>query len=368
MRTVHQGAAPALDARFDRRGCADSAVKPAAQASGRDRAVDAARFLAFIGIGLIHTIREAGPPNPDEKAQAMFAVSADQVIDQLGRFAVPFFFVASGFFLARKDFSNLAASVRSIARRIVPVYIVWTAAFTLTDPAARAALGQPGFWVRLAVQGGTAPHLWFLPSLALCMVIVAVGSRILSPRGQFLLAAGFYVLGLAGGAYFQLLFGRSPSVLHLHLLRDVATFGLIFVTTGYWLGRTGWRPTFGAAATLFLLGGALHLTEAWMLVRWNMHALNDNEALVGTLGFGIGAFLMARSWPPSWGVPRAFAVLGTYGLGLYVMHPWIVAALLAGLQPQTLQSRALLAVLTTALSALAVLALARVPRLRWLLA
>ena len=338
--------------------------------SRRDGAIDAARFVAFVAVVLIHTI-DAGhyfDPNSAQAADPRLPIDAGQVIDQMARFAVPFFFVASGYFLARKDLSNVPASLWSIARRIVPVYAVWTAAFTLADPTARASLGQPGFWARLLTQGGTAPHLWFLPSVALCLGLLVVCNRVLSARGQFALAAGLFVLGLTGGDYFELLFGRSPSELQLHVVRDVAMFGFIFVTAGYWLARPGWGPTCGVAVAIFLSGGALHLGESWMFAAaLKMRAFHSNEMLIGTLPFGIGAFLMARSWPPAWNVPRPMAALGTYGLGLYLIHPFFIDLLTSVVPAGTLFGRGLIAVGTVLLSVIAVVGLSRIRSLRKLL-
>ena len=90
---------------------------------------------------------------------------AGALIDAAARFAVPFFFLTAGYFLPSAFPSLLTAAARILGRLLVP-WLVWSVVYWLIYD----QLGAPTLGTR------AAPHLWFLPALALCMLIAVLFS------------------------------------------------------------------------------------------------------------------------------------------------------------------------------------------------
>jgi surface polysaccharide O-acyltransferase-like enzyme len=237
--------------------------------------------------------------------------------------------MTSGYFLASKDLSNARAVIVSLSSRLVPAFLVWALFFNLMNPSAWQALqhNPGGFLLRFILQGGAAPHLWFMPSLILCLALFVLAMRVMSVALLTTGAALLFVGGLALGPYAFLYLGSDASPARMHLARDLPCFGLIFVCAGYWLGVTQWRPAFHVALALFACGAALQLAEGFALFHEVSRPLAGNDYLAATPLFGIGAFLVARSWPFSGRTPRFLTAMGMCSLGLYAVHPVFVMAI-----------------------------------------
>ena len=73
--------------------------------------IDAMRFIASIAVIPLHA---TDTPDP---------------VRQGCRFAVPFFFFISGYFLGRRDFQKPWSIIRTLFVRLFPVIIVWLGVF-----------------------------------------------------------------------------------------------------------------------------------------------------------------------------------------------------------------------------------------------
>jgi surface polysaccharide O-acyltransferase-like enzyme len=334
--------------------------------SGRDAPIDIGRFIAICAVAALHSVDRTHYASSLPATGS--TIGPGEIIDQLARFAVPYFFLASGYFLSPKPSSSVLRSIWEIIKRIGPPYLAWTLAFNLPYPGALsfAAHNPGGFFLRIVLQGGAAPHLWFLPSLVICLALALVSIRFLPlPTvlfGGFLL----YAIGLLIGSYAFLIFGKPATPLQLHLARDAPSFGFVFVVVGFWLRRTSWRPTLTFAACLFAVGAATQLFESMALARFGAHAIPDSDYVIGTLPFGLGAFLLARTWPRIPLTPSVWAALGTCSLGLYAIHPAFVLIFGPLLNPHSFVARLGIWALSVIGSIVIVVEMVRLRQLRWL--
>lgn len=329
----------------------------AAQSSARLATIDVGRYISVLAVILIHTA-----------SSAHFAVLGDAyaevsplgaLTDELCRFAVPYFFITSGFFLARGQ--TALSSAWRVIRRIAPIYIFWTLIFLICHPEAYKYLGLPSFYVRLLFTGGIAPHLWFLTSLMLNMVLVIVLDRWIRPNLLLAVAAVLYLAGLALSAYHVQIFGTEASITMNRIARDAPFFGFIFVLIGFRIRQSGWVPPMSLSLTILVMGAAAELVEFYGLAAV-MGIARDRDYLFSTLVFGIGAFLTALSFSRI-AKPTKFlsyvAYLGTFSLGIYALHPLIVEALGRVMSHETFIDRLAVAGVTTVVSTLAIMGLAR---------
>lgn len=124
----------------------------------------------------------------------------------IARVAVPFFFIASGYFFALKSSDNkknkevLYAFIKKIGWLYLVAIIMYlplniykgdfTNPFTLLEG------------IKAIVFNGTFYHLWYLPALILGMSIVCGLKQNLSARLVFIICIVLYIIGLFGDSYF----------------------------------------------------------------------------------------------------------------------------------------------------------------------
>lgn len=293
----------------------------------RMQSVDVLRAAATVCVIAIHT-------TPFEDAASPLGQSLDLglLINQLARFAVPLFFVLSGFFWAQKFDAGreVMAPTRLASRRIGFLYLAWAIVylwpFYPVGSGVHGSVAQELYWnlVR-AVQRpleGPRLHLWFLPAL-LCSLWISA-TLLEHGRVRLLVAVAvlLYGVGLAGMAYRD-----SPLGFDAHFIfRYGPFFGTLFFVTGYLLQRRGprasWLPI---GCVLAVLGLALQLAEVlWLHRTWGTTMAQDY--VVGTYFYGLGMALVALSDAPVLRLPRLAAV-GASGLGIYLTHLMFVDVL-----------------------------------------
>jgi surface polysaccharide O-acyltransferase-like enzyme len=319
-------------------------------APSRNAAIDGGRAVCCFAVVLIHTASSAHflPANAQTLTGAA-SIDAGHIIDQLCRFAVPYFFIATGYFMRRRPDAAVWTSLTTVLYRLAPPFFFWALLFNALSLRDASLLTLPGYWARVILQGGTAYHLWYLPGVGISLAIMLVSAPVISARSQVILGFGLFVLGLAIGPYLNLITSRVPSAMILHLVRDVF-FGPVFVAVGIWLRSSQWKPTFGVAVCVFVLGAALQIAECFLIVRLMPNTEFGPDFTLATVLFGIGAFLTALTWPRSAAIPSTLVTIGVLGLGFYAVHPLFVGLLAYILNPQDLGRRLLIAAATIPLS------------------
>lgn len=273
------------------------------------------------------------------------------------RFAVPVFFLASGFFLQPRLSEDPAGILRTLAKLAklfllaCIVYVPW-----------RIGRGTPWeelFTIRL-LTAGTAFHLWFLPSLGLGVLIQALeGKR--GMGGASLGCSGLIIAAFVLANHFQ-----APHTQEFELLRFLS--GIAFVKIGAMIRK---HSLHGAKRTsLFLIalvGMALQLIEFHWIRPLVEPPSWDFQLGLGTVILAIGLF----SWAAS------FECLGSGMLikmsnfgascttGIYVFHVWAITLtkkfyLLFGI-PGNLASTLAMPFLVTAICVFSILGMKRTP-------
>lgn len=133
-----------------------------APSSNRIATLDAARFLAAIGVVWIHVCQTPQTAN----------------LGAIGRFAVPFFAAAAGYFLVqslhRKTDLSLKHFVASKFTRLYVPFLAWSGIYLVFKLTKKVLLNDsetviPG--IEVLYEGG-AYHLWFIPYLIAASIVV----------------------------------------------------------------------------------------------------------------------------------------------------------------------------------------------------
>jgi surface polysaccharide O-acyltransferase-like enzyme len=300
----------------------------------RFQAVDVFRVLAILAVIALHTARHEGP------GAVGTAFDAATFLNQVERFAVPLFFILSGYFWSAKcrERADYLRCSLALGRRVLLLFLAWCAVYFLVSEldtirqlglagalaAWAARLGaMHGGYATLLLQGAKV-HLWFLPALAIAALLSgALLSRRLD-RTLFALAIALYAIGLAGKAY-----ADTPLGFHTAFnLRNGPFFSLPMFATGYALQRRGPQASWSSTGALLAIGGlALQLAEvAWLHHRFGTGMAQDFT--LGTWAFGLGMAMIALSDLRLARIP-ALAALGPLVLGVYASHYLFVDGLRA---------------------------------------
>lgn len=259
------------------------------------------------------------------------------VLDTIGQFDVPFFFVTAGYFLATKiNSDDVRSYVRGAARKIGSLYLFGI----LLQISAVALAAGIAFFYRGDVMtrrvtrllGGLSPvgvlyygdaispPLWFLTALFFSICLIAVFVAFGADRYLLPVALTVHVLGLLGQNY--------PMFVELSLpTRDALFFGFFYVALGYQVRSSDWAPKeahsrrYLGAFGLFVV---LQLSEQY-LVNFVLRGVTlsqttyTTEYTVSTVFLVLALFAYALS-APQWTRDTFLPKLGTYAVGVYLVH------------------------------------------------
>jgi len=303
--------------------------------ANRINSIDVFRLFAITAVIAIHTTFFSPDQGPYEYAY--------ELVSQLSRYAVPFFFVVSGFFWGHKARSCIDISIytTSVCKHLLFLFVVWSLIYIL--PINFGAMYDYGvlgpvkvvYWRILTLSEeplkfffqGTRAHLWFIPSLITAMLIANVFIARGWLKSLVLLSIILYIVGVLANAY-----ADTPVGIYSYFNTGFGPFmGLALFVTGYGLSGTtqgkGYvqlhtlsynKHWFWSGVVLFTLGSVSHIMEIAYL--HNLYGTNVRMSYVfGTYFAGLGAALMALS-NSTWFDNQKLANIGKLTLGVYLIH------------------------------------------------
>lgn len=306
----------------------------------RDETVDGLRAVAAFAVVCLHT-HPFGASLGLAETPALTVLGF--IIRVLSLFAVPVFFMLSGFYFARRAASQGPwAALKRMFLRLGPAWLAWSLIYGLLPRS--SLLRTMGFWPGLKASWlalghaawnhplnlifeGTLYHLWFIPALLLAASVSALlwrepARRLLPP-----LAVGFYLVGLLGQAYCVLPF--CPEILWN------TRVGPFFALLPFALGLRERRAVAGVSAgALIRLGLGLLFVEAAML-EWGLHG-PEGHYYLGSMPLGLGLVRWAagssRLPSPRAAMPTVSPTLarlagwGRLSFGVYLSHLLVLFA------------------------------------------
>ena len=261
----------------------------------------------------------------------------------LARFAVPCFFLISGYLFRKKLARKESKYALNYLRKLVKAYGKATAAFLILNIFLIFAYQYLGFQalekviifnltgleglISLVYFGNSLSyHLWFLPALAISITVLYFFHKV--EKVHILLPASYvaHLIGVASGAYNLFSFPSQP--------RDPLFFGLFFVTCGYYISKKnlGKVLEFYTTLKLFLLFSALQVAEG-VLISTYMPAVDvaSLDYSLFTAPMALMLFLSALS-RPGIGKNTRLMEYGRRSLWIYIMHPIILFPFIAAVE------------------------------------
>ena len=319
------------------------AVERASVTSSASRiaAVDGMRVLAIVSVIAIHAapFTHGAPP-----ARIGLSWNLPTIVNQLARFAVPCFFVLSGYFWARRttDPARRWPVTRDMLQRLGLLFVGWSLIYALPWDSGRLLRDWPASygdilarnlrWISshklLVLLQGTETHLWFLVALACAVSISTLWLKWGSWRSLLLLGLLLFALAMLMRPYVKLPMGIP--------VRFNPRNGPAFALLPFALGiALAWRAPSPATSPrrwqqwgvgLWAAGIALSAAElTWLRVSYGRGLAQD--AVFSTMLCGLGAACLALG-NPAWLAASRLSRLGPLVLGIYAVHPLIIDLLL----------------------------------------
>lgn len=267
------------------------------------------------------------------------------LIDSSARFAVPFFFMTSGYFFAFKTAHNDPRSY--FIKRVTTISSIYVFGVFLSFPvfltgnvvragaenrdvlsSAVLKLTEFAIPVDLLYYGNSISEiLWFLPALIFSLALVHLFISINKTKYLVPVSICFHVIGLLGASYTMFVDVPFES-------RDALFFGFFYTTLGYYIYAHDWQPR-ADRSTLYLgatlLFGALQLGERYVLgyvltdqtVTQSVYTPSYTIA-TALLSVSLFVFLLSR---PDLGKSTPLPAWGNYAVGVYVAHPPVLFVL-----------------------------------------
>jgi surface polysaccharide O-acyltransferase-like enzyme len=238
------------------------------------------------------------------------------------RWAVPFFFLVSGYFVAQKlratKSLNIAGSVNNLLAIIITANVIYCLFYVLdNNPATNIKLTFIGLLI------GQSGHLWFIGSSILGLLVL-----------QYLVSrySDKMLLAIAIGVLLFILLGDGYSVVSsIAVQYEVARYltSIPFLLAGFLLARQERllsNLSIKTCVALILIGFAMEVGEAIALYKFFGTGPHNQELLIGTCLLAIGLFCLSLKWVTV--QENALSKAGkAYSLLIYLYHPLLISIL-----------------------------------------
>ncbi len=255
------------------------------------------------------------------------------IFNQSTRFAVPLFFLISGYLMQPKLMAAPMATVKSFCTPLLRVFIVWSVICALmpfnfhTVMTEGYLVERMGYWNYLGqaplntlLEGGLV-HLWFIPALMIAALITALMVRFNQVRLLLPLAAVLYIYGVLAGSYQNITELWTP-----FFTRNGPFFSTLMFAIGFIIRQNSIQVSAAKAAVLALAGMTVHFIEAYMLMDYKQ-AFNTNDFVFSTMVWGTGVFLFLLA-KPNLGNHAWVLNLSKSVLPIYVSHLPIIIVMM----------------------------------------
>ncbi len=274
------------------------------------------------------------------------------IVNQLCRFAVPLFFLISGYLIQPKLDSTPAFTFIRYSKPLIKIWVVWSIIclvmpFNLHTVATEGYLFErTGYWgwlmqapLNTLMEGGLV-HLWYIPGLLCALALMTLCINANKASLILPMALLLFVYGVLAGSYQELTQLWTP-----FFTRNGPFFSLLMVSLGYWVRKGHITLPLSKALMLSAIGFVVHFCEAYWLMGFDI-PFNVHDFLFGTPLWAFGLF-MALLAVPDFGrrIPWLFSASALI-LGVYVAHLPVVILMnnVAGMMQLTHMSKDLLVV------------------------
>ena len=273
---------------------------------GRNYTVDFIRTLGALSVIAVH-MHYGG-----------IGDQAVNVISLFARWAVPFFFMASGFYFEGKSRFNLNGEFLKTLKNLIGIFIASNLIYFFIAAKTEYYTLSDIFSLRSILLGDYI-HLWFIGAMIFAYILLWF---ILSNGwGKLMLPLSILIL------LFVLIVDPYSTFFNIHIEGPFARFliSVPFLFIGFVYSQNSANRIFnivtGSALTLF--GFLLQFVEGYVIFYHSKKNLFRHEFLLGTFLLAIGIFILSQSIKTN--KDTLISRIGReYSLLIYLYHPLII--------------------------------------------
>lgn len=326
----------------------------------RDINIDLIRALSCIGVLGLHCFQE-------------HLMSINLIIYRLCGFAIPMFFVTSGYFLVltKHDIKNC---LRRISKVCV-IIILWNLLFWFILQAKNLLATQNISFIELPtsilkglIQQGRFWHFWYLAALMLVYAVLPFINRFMM-KSQKRRLLGLWLIFLTIGVLLQLLseFAYHKSVQRLVVqplrlwtwLQYFLLGGVLRIYRDKWNGKR--------KESLIAMIGLTVIAQLWQMLMGNQIHVLYGEAFydsITTVLWVSALFIFVMNLNITTGLTRFVEVVAPCTMGIYIIHPLIIRYMKRVLFPDTFMKSLALFIILTGVSFGITYVMKRIPGLK----
>ncbi len=287
--------------------------------------VDVMRFVCAILVISIHT-----------SALYSFGDVPGKVLSLgIARIAVPFFFIASGYFFYERF--NHEGYLKAYIIRILKYYLISTVVYTvILFTFIKTRNSNILDLVKNLLFNGVSPSLWFFPSLIFSISVLYLFLKKNWIKPLIVVSLALYALGLIGDSYYGLVVGTPlEKLVEMYSAIFVNTrnglcFGLPFLTLGVFINKHDMRNKLKHLKALTLLSAVIFASEAYVLISNNIS--RDNNMYI-SLMFLVSCIFLLSLRSKKVLSDRKAKLLRDMSLWIYCLHE-LLQFLVYGLLPK----------------------------------
>ena len=308
--------------------------------------VDLLRILSCLGVIGLHCFQE-------------HLISINLIVYRLCGFAVPMFFVLSGYFLATEE-NDVKSSLRRISK-VLLVIILWNFLFWLIYLIKDILAAQSISFIELPksilkgfVQQGRFWHFWYLAALILVYASLPLISSLLRKKQKQRIIVSWVVL-LSIGVTLQIV---SEFVLHQSIQRLVIQSLRLWTWLQYFLLggvlRVCYDKWHGRKKESLLMAFVMMLVvQLWQSLMGNQIAVLYGEAFydsIFTVLWVISIFIFVMNMEIDKKLEQFVVIVAPCTMGIYIIHPLLIRYLKRVLFPDSFIKSLLLFIVLTCIS------------------
>jgi fucose 4-O-acetylase-like acetyltransferase len=264
----------------------------------RHSTVDTFRLLAAFAVVILHV--------------SMGDIPYDRLlyIRLAARFAVPFFFIASGYFFY---FSYQKAAEQAMNKSFLKLFSIYLISSLIYLP---KAMLQHTFRIdESIVLRGTGTHLWFLPSLMFGLFVVWYTIHYFKGYWALLVNAVIFTAPVYVYYYYN---NGEGKLIDVDFARFILSAG--FLSVGLLIARYKINFSVITSSLITLLGFALLFVEIHLLKQYRNVHIYDIQFSFSCVIISLGLFLLSFRIP---GSARISNIGKEMSLGIYLYHPLV---------------------------------------------
>ncbi|AYA77598.1 acyltransferase [Bacillus sp. Y1] len=285
----------------------------------RNYSIDFFKFFAILGVVFIHT--------------NLFSNEIGFILHTFSRFAVPFFFMSSGYLfnqtIAKQN--TLMGQLKKYLSRIIKIYFCWVLFYFIYDILSRQVIGtlkndyvsllKNQTLINVLYYGDSTSgfQLWFLTALIWSILIISIFAFYNKIGILLLVSIILNTIALLGESY--TMFFELPL-----RTRDTMCFGLMYTTLGYFLGlksdqikKIKIKPL--TLSFLFLFFSFTQMIERYILI--TQFAQPKGSYFLSTAFISLSLFLFVLKYSQL-GKGSIINKIGSNSLGIFVIHVFFI--------------------------------------------